>query len=152
MYANSCVYVDSGYALSVYPPLIPQHTYHLCTQVHLCLAGCESGARWAAQQNSLLRYTGGGGTNALGPADQLGCRWGGGQVDLGGKDEQDNEVKNFPYSIDMPIHHFPLNNMSNPELYIIYFKRHSNLLKSKKGFTAHRAASVATSYPKASWS
>lgn len=65
-------------------------SHHLCAQVHLCLAGRESGARWAAQQNSLLGNTGGGGTNALGPADQLSCRWGCGQVDLRGGDEQDN--------------------------------------------------------------
>lgn len=60
-------------------------SHHLCTQVHLCLAGCESGARWAAQQNGLLGYTGGSGTNALGSANQLGRRWGGGQVDLRGE-------------------------------------------------------------------
>lgn len=65
--------------------LCPQ-SHHLCTQVHLCLAGCESGAGWAAQQNSLLGYTGGGGTNTLGPADQLSRRWGRGQVDLRGED------------------------------------------------------------------
>lgn len=58
------------------------YSHHLCTQVHLCLASCESGARWAAQQNSLLGYTGRGGAYALGPADQLSSCWGGGQVDL----------------------------------------------------------------------
>lgn len=66
------------------------HSHHLCTQVHLCLAGCESWAGRAAQQNSLLGYTGGGGANALGPADELSCGWGGGQVDLRGEDNQCN--------------------------------------------------------------
>lgn len=56
--------------------------HHLCTQVHLCLARCKGRARWTTKKNSLLRYTGGGGTDTLGPADQLGCCWGGGQVDL----------------------------------------------------------------------
>lgn len=64
--------------------------HHLCTQVHLCLAGGESRARRAAQQNSLLGNTGGGGTNVLGPADQLSCCWGGGQIDLKVEDQQGN--------------------------------------------------------------
>lgn len=58
-------------------------SHHLCTQVHLCLA--ESGAGLAAKENSLLWNTGGGGADALGPADQLCCCWRGGQVDLWGE-------------------------------------------------------------------
>lgn len=57
-------------------------SHHLCTQVHLCLAGCEGWTGLAAEQNSLLGNTGGGGTNALGPTNQLSSRWGGGEVDL----------------------------------------------------------------------
>lgn len=60
--------------------LVPPH--HLRAQVHLRLAGRESGAGWAAQQHGLLGDTGGGGADALGPADELRCSRGGGQVDL----------------------------------------------------------------------
>lgn len=46
------------------------------------LAGREGGAGRAAQQHGLLGDTGGGGADALGPADKLSCGRGGGQVDL----------------------------------------------------------------------
>lgn len=59
-----------------------QHTHHLRAQVHLRLAGRESGAGRATQQHGLLGDTGGGGADALGPADELSCGRGGGQVDL----------------------------------------------------------------------
>lgn len=57
-------------------------SHHLLPQVHLGLARCESGAGLAAEQNSLLGDTGGGGAYVLGPTDQLRCGWGCGQVDL----------------------------------------------------------------------
>lgn len=56
--------------------------HHLRAQVHLRLAGRESRAGRAAQQHGLLGDTGGGGADALGPADELSCGRGGGQVDL----------------------------------------------------------------------
>lgn len=58
------------------------HSHHLCTQVHLCLARCKCRARRTTKKNSLLGYAGGSRTNTLGPADQLGCCWGVGKVDL----------------------------------------------------------------------
>lgn len=67
-------------------PVAALCSHHLCTQVHLCLAGCEGWTGLAAEQNSLLGNTSGGGTNALGPTNQLSSRWGGGQVDLWGAD------------------------------------------------------------------
>lgn len=66
-------------------------SHHLCTQVHLRLA--ESGAGLAPEENSLLGNTGGGGADALGPADQLSCCWRGGQVDLRG------EINSFVYAL-----------------------------------------------------
>lgn len=87
-------YMSVHICINVIVPVAVQ-SHHLCAQVHLCLAGRESGAGRAAQQNSLLGYTGGGGTNALSPADQLSCRWGGGQVDLRGEDQQNDKIIHF---------------------------------------------------------
>lgn len=56
--------------------------HHLRAQVHLRLAGREGGTGRAAQQHGLLGDTGGGGADALGPADELSCGRGRGQVDL----------------------------------------------------------------------
>lgn len=124
-------------------------SHHLCTQVHLCLAGCESGARWAAQKNSLLRYTGGGGANALGPADQLSCRWRGGQVDLQREDDEDNYT--LIYTL---IPQFSLNHASQMQkllkLYYLMLPKHK-LISSKANEQQHSQQSWKCCHPKASF-
>lgn len=52
--------------------------YHLCTQVHLCLAGGEAGGGAVSEEDGLLSDPRGSRVHTLSTADQLGCSRGGG--------------------------------------------------------------------------
>lgn len=61
-------------------------THHLCSEVHLCLAGRQGRRGRVAQEHGLLgKARGCGGIDTLRPVDELGCRRGCCQIELLGK-------------------------------------------------------------------